>query len=358
MTILSVGLTQQGTSLSGDGDSTRQKRSYSANYIVKTDSATNSVKEIEAHFRRTATLPWYGRSWKWTGTNGNDSDPESICKKLSIQHKPQSEGIFDVSAEFEPIDGNEKDKERPDNGDGDKTRDPLDWREQVSVNYTQITVPVMLATYRGATTGQFGNDPHPGTNFLIDGRTYTPCNSALVPFDPLPEMEIDIKVLRFTRNIPDFDSNLYDPWIGTVNSDAVNINKLNLKFKCSFSPLSARIKSISGTSEYQNGVSFYRREIEIWVHPNGWRGRLADMGFTGRQAAGDRGYVSPGELDPLNNINPMPQQVILKDKEDYPFTQPQLLDGNGQALVAGAQHVWLNWSYYLERPWAQIVPAF
>jgi hypothetical protein len=355
--ILSVDLTQQGASLSGDGDGTRQKRSYSANYIVKTDDPTTSTKAIEKHFKNNPPLPWYGRSWKWTGTAGNDSDPDSICKKFTVSHEPQSAGIFKVVAEFEPIDGDDKDKEKPSNSDsGDSSRDPLEWREQVSESTTQITIPVMFAIFRGFTSGQFGNDPYRGTNLMQVGRTYIPQASNLIPFDPLPEMELDIKVIRFTKNVPDWDSNAYDPWRSTVNEDAVVINKPNLKYRCGFSPYSARLKSISAQSDFQNGVSFFRREVEIWVNPNGWRGKLADMGMLCRpNDAADEGFVSPGDI--INNPG-LIEQVVLKDGDDYPASQPIPLNGYGKPRRVGEPDVYSNWSYYLERPWAPIANDF
>lgn len=357
MSITSVDLTQEGTSLSGQGTKDGFiNRNYTSHYRVKTTDPTTAVTDIERHFRITTSLPWYGRIWRWSSSAGNATDPYSICKKLDISHIPQSEGIFKVEANFEPID-TEDQKEKPDNDKGDKDPDPTKWREQVSVSYTQITVPVMFATFCGFTSGKFGNDPYVGTNALRVGRTYIPCNSALIPYDPLPECEVDIKVIRFTKNVPEFDSNRYDPWIGTVNADEVRIDKPQLKFKVKFSPLLGRIKQIGATSDFQNGVTFFRRELEIWVNPNGWRGRLADLGFAGRAQPGDVGFVSPGDLE----HNPgRVEQVLFKDKDQFPMTSPVPLDGFGRPLRTDKtdEQVWTNWSYYLEQPWQPVVAEF
>lgn len=359
MTILSVGLTQQGTSLSGNGDETRQQRTYSANYIVKTDDPTTSTKAIEKHFKQTPSLAWYGRPWKWTGTNGNDSDPESICKKLSISHKPQSEGVFEVTADYEPKDGDEKDKEKPSNSaDGDKTRDPLEWRESMSISYTQVTEPVMWAIFRGFTTGANGDMVAPGIAALQIGGTYIPQNSALVPYDPLPEREINITVIRLTKNVAPFNGNQFDNWIGTVNTDNIQILKPFLGMFINVPAFKGRLKQVSAQSDFQNGVPFVRREMEIWVHPKGWRGRLADMGHSALATqAADAGFVSPGDL--INTPGRV-EQITLKDKDDYPATAPVPLDGFGRPLRSdkATQNVWTNWSYYEEKPWAQIVADF
>lgn len=363
MTITSVSLTQEGTGLTAAGkEGEFVKRTYNAHYRVITDDPTTSPAVVEDFFRNHPSyngspLPWFGRSWKWTSTtSGSDSDPSSICKKIDVGHIPGSAGIFKVEATFEPIDG-EDNKEKPDNDKGDNTDDPLNWREQVSVNYTQITVPVWFATFRGFSTGFGGNTDMAGTNLMQIGRSYVPMNSALVPYDPLPEMELDIKVIRFTRNIAEFDSNNYDPWIGTVNSDAVVINKPNLKFKVQFGPLVARMKSISATSDFQNGVSFFRREVEIWVNPNGWRGRLLDQGFASRLSNTDDGFVSPGDLE---NQPWLVEQRLMKDQDDYPMTSPMPLDGFGRVLRTDQANnqVWTNWSWYDEKAWQPVAAQF
>lgn len=358
MTIESVDLTQEGTSLSGQGTKTGFiNRNYTAHYRVKTDDATTAVLAIEKHFQNTKSLPWYGRIWRWSSDAGNATDATSICKKIDISHIPQSEGIFKVEANFEPVDI-DGDKEKPNNDNGDKDPDPLQWREQVSVSYTQISMPAMWAVFHGFTTGPFANDPWVGTNALRIGRTYIPQNSALVPYDPLPEFELDIKVLRFVRNVPAFNSNDYDPWISTVNSDAVQIIKPHLNFQVQFSPLVARMKSINAQSDFQNGVTFFRREVEIWVHPNGWRGKLADVGFASRALnAADDGFISPGDLE--NNPGRV-EQILMKDKDQYPMTSPVALNGFGVPLRTDKndRQIWGNWQYYDEREWQPVVAQF
>lgn len=361
MTITSVELTQEGTSLSGQGRKDGFiNRNYNAHYRVITTDPTTAALAIEAYFKRTTALPWYGRVWRWSSSAGNAIDATSICKKIEISHVPSSAGIFKVEALFEPVD-EEDQKEKPDNEDGDKDPDPLKWREQVSVSYTQVTEPVMSAIFHGFSRGsRFERQQNEvrGTNALQRGKWYIPQNSALVPYDPLPEMEIDILVMRFVKNVPSWNTNIYQAWISTVNKDLVNINKPQLKFFAQIDPLMGRIKQIGAQSDFQNGVTFFRREIEIWVHPNGWRGRLADMGFAGRpKDATDDGFVSPGDLE----HNPgRVEQVLLKDGAGYPMTSPISLDGFGRPLRTDKpdEQVWTNWQYYNEREWQPIAAQF
>lgn len=359
MTITSVDLTQEGARLSGDGDGSKApKRKYVAHYRVITDDPTTSPKAIETHFKTTTTLPWYGRPWKWTGATSTDRDPDSICKGIEVAHIPQSAGIFKVEASYEPVDGDDKDKEKPDNNNGDSTKDPLLWRDQLSISYTQITLPVMHAVFRGFTTGDLADEKFKGTNLLQVGKTYIPQNSALIPYVPLPEMEIDLKVIRITRNVASFDSNRYDPWISTVNTDPVNIIRRHLGMAVSIDPFCGRLKQISAQSDFQNGVAFVRREVEIWVNPRGWRGKLADMGRAGRpKQAGQTGFVSPGDLinKPLRT-----EQGAFKDQEDYPLGVDIPLDGFGAPKRSDnpATNIWTNWSYYDERAWAPIAAEF
>jgi len=357
VSITSVSLTQEGTSLAATGnDGELIKRVYTAHYRVITDNATTSSKSIEKHFKDTPTLPWFGRTWKWTGANGaaNDRDPESICKKIEVSHQPGSEGIFKVEATYEPVSGKTP-KENPDNGDGDDTDDPLEWREQMTISYTQITEAVNWAIFHGFTTGQFANELFAGTNGLKRGLSYIPQNSALVPYDPLPEKEIDLKIIRMVKNIPFFDSNLYDPWISSVNTDPVHFLKRHLGMIVSVEPFQGRLKNINASSDFQNGKPFVRREIEIWVNPNGWRGRLPDIGHAAKpRDANDTGFVSPGDL-----INKPAQSevVTIRDVNEYPMTAPLKLDGFGRVLLTTNPHraVWTNWQYYDERQWTGTV---
>lgn len=354
MTISSVELKQEGTSLSGSGDDQDGlKRNYTANYRVVTDDPTTSPKAIEAHFKATTSLPWYGRSWKWNGAT-NDSDSEAICKKLEISHRPKSGGVFDVEATFEPKDGSEPNKEKPSNSpDGELTDDPLGWREQLTITYTQITEPVMWARFMGFTTGVNGNDPYRGLNAMQIGALMCPQGSNLVPFNPLPEKEIDLKVIRMTKNVPNFDSNAADRWVSSVNTDLVDFSRPNLGIALKVFPLTGRLKQIGATSEFQNGRAFVRREIEIWVHPRGWRGRLADMGLLTKPLdPADAGFVSPGDI--LNRKPNRVEQTVPKDADDYPIGEPILLDGFGRPLRSNNPHrtIWSNWQYYDEKQWA------
>jgi hypothetical protein len=356
MTISSVALTQEGTALAATGtDGEQVKRIYTAHYRVITDNSTTSTKSIEKHFKTTTTLPWFGRSWKWTGENGaaNDNDTEAICKKIEVSHQPGSSGIFKVEATFEPRDS-DKQKEKPDDGDGDDTTDPLEWRQEMSISYSQITVPVMWAIFHGFTTGDRADVLIEGRRALQRGLTYIPQNSALVPYDPLPEMEIDLKVIRMVRNIPKFQSWDYDPWISSVNTDPVHIIKQHLGMWVSIEPYQGRIKGVSGSTAIENGKPFVRREVEIWVNPNGWRGRLADIGHAVQPEAEDTGFVSPGDLI---NKPAQAEQVTVRDVNEYPMTAPIKLDGFGRALRTADPHVsvWTNWQYYDERQWTGTV---
>lgn len=359
MTISSVELTQEGSSLVSEGkDALRIHRNYSSQYRVLTDDPTTSTAIIEDYFRTHNSLPWHGRAWKWTSsTAGNDSDPDSICKKIEVSHQAKSTGVFTVVCSFEPLDGGKQDTEKPDNENGDNVVDPLLWREQMSINYTQVSMPVMLAIFHGFTTGAMGDEEMHGTKDLLRGKTYVPQNSALVPYDPLPEKEIDIKVIRLTRNIAKFDSNLYDPWISTVNTDPVHIIRRQLGMFVSIDPFQGRMKAINAQSDFQNGVSFVRREVEIWVNPLGWRGRLADMGDCAKLKETDTGFVSPGDI--LNKPNQSEQKQNV-DGDGYPSMAPKLLDGFGRLLRTSdsSKNVWTNWQYYDERPWADVVRQF
>lgn len=357
-----IDLTQEGSSLSGSGkEGAFVNRSYNSQYRVLTQDATVSAKLIEDHFRRTTSLPWYGRAWKWAQGTNTDKDIESICVSIDVKHEPQSTGKFMVECKFEPK-NDKTEKEKPDNSDdGDDTNDPLAWRDQVNITYVQQSFPATKGIFRGFTQGSpflgQNDKPFAGTNKLRLGLTYVPCGSNLVPYDPLPEIEEQIKVIRFVRNIPEWDSAWSDPWIGIVNADAVTIIKKPIGFKVVIPALKGRIVSINGSSEFENGKSFWRREIEVHVHPRGWRGRYPDMGLVALPKDTDDGWVSPGDL--INKPR-QTEQISMKDDEGTPTPSPLLLDGFGRPLRVQDidRTVWTNWQFYEELLWQPVANNF
>lgn len=350
MAITSVGISQRGGSLDGSGsDPGTVQRNYSIPFIVKTDDATTgdrtSPLAVEQHFRITPTLPFYGRAWKWTfGSGATAVDVQSRCSGLHVEYREKSEGVFDVTADFKPDDGQSKQVEFD-------PEDPSTWPESVESTSTQISVPAEFGLFRGF-------DP-PGIQnpFLKPNNVYPIVNSAFKPMDPLPERLIEIEIIRLQRYVLFLDEPTKS-FRGFINNDVLNIDKRFYGFHWTIPPFCGWIKHIGGVSEEIKGVQFVRREVEVWVNPERWWEKFLDRGLERRCVPGvDK--TRAGELISSSNttINPTrPIHEPIKDGEGIPITEPDLLNGNGQPLRDLAKPVWLYWQLKGDRacagfPW-------
>jgi hypothetical protein len=336
--IESVTLTQAGADLSGEGNDPQDvQRSYTDHYVVKTDAATTSPREVEDHFKRTTTLPYYGRSWKWQHANGGSTgkDAESICSKFEVEYRTRSSGVFDVTAGFTPKDSGSK-QQQPDLK-GEQTDDPNRWLEVIEVGGTQISIPAEAAIFRGFR-------PAVQNNKLEVGKEYPPCNSAMVPFDPPPEKLQDIEVIRLQKYVRSVDG--FGEWRGKINNDFFTIDKFaNYAFKRVFAPYAVWMKEAGGVSERINGLPWFLRTIELWVKSDTWFTEYVDRGVHRRVAIGDPdgngGVLSGSSSRITNQVRPLSE--VLKDEEGYPMTTPVLLNGNGQPLKDLTRPIWMKW---------------
>jgi hypothetical protein len=338
MAITDVTLTQEGTGLSGSGISIEKaRRSYTAHYRVTTDNPTTSPKAVEAYFRATKTLPYYGRKWSWSGENGaaNDKDVDAVCNKLDVSYQPKSGGLFTVEAGFEP----ESSDSRQQQGKDGMSDDPADWMETINIGYTQISVPVEKSVFEGF------NPPNIVNPKLIVGQEFPPCSSAMVPYDPPPEKQIHIKVVRLGKWVSDLND--IDPWQGVINDRDFTIDKMqSYNFKQVVPKWHGLIKHIGGHHEWINDDDWYRREIELWINPLGWVEEYLDKGLHRRAMAGDPKRNGTNETLSLTDINPGdPISEQLTDNKGYTLTSPVLLDGNGQPLQDLKNPVWLKWRH-------------
>jgi hypothetical protein len=347
MTIQEVKLTQEGGSLSGEGDRDGISRSYSLNYVVKTDDATHSPREIEQYFRNGtdntgARLPYYGRSWRWPY---GGSDVESLCVGIDADYRPKSGGYWDVKVEFKP--DPEDEQERRQSVDGEST-DPEEWLETVETSSTQISVPAEFGIFRGFDPPNIRND------YLVPGRVYPVVNSAMSPLVPQPDRIIEIEVIRLSKYVRRLDVEL--PFRGALNNDFFQINKQpDYAFIRQFAPYAVWVKRIDGVCERINGLPWVHREIELWVHPESWWEQLLDRGIHRRCAAGDPkqggGVISNANTSNLADPE-RPKNEVLTDDNGNIITQPQLLNGNGQPLENLTRPVWMKWQFQKDRPLA------
>lgn len=335
-----------GFSGSASGESSLSTQiSYDVHYLVTiSDLDTDLPQTVLTYFKNTAGLPWIGDSYAING----ERDPFSICKRITPQRTPKSYQ-YTVTVSYEPLNA-----EEPQNGtdkDGNATDDPLLFHDEINISYTQTSIPVELATFKGINLG--GVNGAPVRNLPINSVTI-PVNSALVPFDPGIEMELDIKIVQISRNLREFDGITANRYIGTVNSDAVNINKpFPYNYRDAWGPQTAKIKNISGTFMITNKIPHWRQTIEVHINPLGWRRQIVDRGLARRAIEGDPDGA--GGTISASDINPgVPKIKRVVDSDGYPIAEPVLFDGDGQPLAPGLPVIYLEYEIYQEIPFAGI----
>ena len=322
----------------------KAKRSYSAAWQVKCSDGFDTGAAIIEFFRRHRDLPYIGRAYSF----GGDRDPSSVCNALDCNLIQNSGGIWSITARYEPPEG--KDEDEGQDEDGNKSSDPLAWRDEIDVSYSQIAVPAEGAIFHGSNAGG-----RSGTEMRVRKKgQYGPIvNSAGVPFDPGIEEEINLKIVRFSRNVAEFDGDEANGWIGAVNTRQVRINKRAYRYKDSWGPLTARIKNIGGSFQVANGTAFWKKTIEVHVNPLGWRKFLVDRGTDRRQMPGDP--KGDGDFISYNDLKKGdPQHAKITGPDGYPITSPVLLDGEGQPLAADGEPVYLEYQLCFERSFAGI----
>lgn len=341
-------ITQKGPRAKGEGKVSGLERwTYGVTYQVEVDSVECPPKVVSDYFKRTSTLPWFGRKWKFNGT----SDAGAICSEIDVQYIEKSSVWFTVDCTFTPLEGDEPPDTRPEETEeGEPVEDPLRWRKEISITSSQSSFPVQEAIFRGF------DPPNIANPFLRVGMKTPPVNSAIVPFDPPPEFDRSFVILRVAKRWPAFDEQIDgDPWRDLVNNEPFFINWPIAKLKLRIPAFRGRIKAVNATSQFENNIQNWRVETEVWIHPISWREHLADLGTVRRKGIGDPdgagGIISVDDVDDPG----IPDHEQIKDGAGYPLMSPVLLDGNGQPIkLNGAGDrprkppVWLNYQFYKE----------
>lgn len=315
-------------------------RTHRITYKFICDDTDDAPKQIYDYCRTHSELPWIGRTFKY----GNGTDTDSLCNGVNPMYVDGSAGHWLVDFNFEPL-SEAIDQTAGITNEGKESNNPFDWRDEISVGFTQQSYVIERADFMGF----YGM---PNVNwFLRVGKSYPPCNSALVPYDPGLEEENQIKVIRITKMVPNYDGDKVNPWIGTVNSGHVLINKPLYKFKEQFGPYIGYIKNISAEYDIHDGIKFYRLTTELWLNPFGWRRIVADKGLNRRQAVGD--YKPDNtQIDQGDIVPGFAHRSVIKDLDDYPITEPVNFDGNGEPLDPRKDPVWMIWRTKVERNFA------
>jgi hypothetical protein len=260
--------------------------------------------------------------------------------------------MFSVTVNYEAIDGTDEEPKSNPTEDGKESQDPLEWLDEVEVSFTQIGIAAEFGTFHGfqSTEGNEANNP-----WMQIGDVMPISDSARVPYDPPIEKEKDIRVIRITRNVFDYDLGFFDQYQGAVNSDLVVIAKPLYRYVDVLQPLTARIRVIGGRFNVVNGKKFWQQSIEIHVDRDGWRRQLLDRGMQARRFVGDPGGpVSDSPLTNAEAASGFTRFVLNKDAAGGPIPAPLLFNGNGQPLTNGAAAFYGTWGIYRELPFTPL----
>lgn len=315
---------------------------YVAIFLVWTDTPMDQAKTIIDYFQYTPSLPPFESFYQY----GNDIDEESILTRISPERAENSALHWYVKCQYTPRD--KEDQARPGNDQGKLTRDPAEWIRSYTVSYTQISVPVWKATVRGGFKGVVGN------TFLPDGKETIPQNSALVPFEPGLEKDLDIRVVTTRMWKPKFEGDWWDPWIGVVNKSQYDISSPDwYGFTDSWKEGKARIKGVQAHAQFIPSQRRYWWEIEVvvYIHPLGWIYEVVDRGCAKLCKDGDPDG-NGGTYSATDFLEGQPRHEQNKDKDGTPISEPLLFNGEGAPLHQGAtigDAVWLKWQVYEEK---------
>jgi hypothetical protein len=302
--LVSVGLsgTAKGT------EASKVTTGYVATYRVKVSDPLDTPDIVLDYFRATSSLPWIGRHFKL----GTGFDASNICTSVVPQYIDRSGGWYDVACTFEDENlASGLSAGGPTTGetvDGKATTDPLKWHEGIEVSYTQYSAPVEQAIFRGF-------EPKVGGSIPRLNRLGAVVNSAGKPFDPPLEEEWELTVVRFTRRIPIYNGNDWNPLIGMVNNDHVVIHKPKYNFRIEFGPYIGKIHNIGATYERDNGIGFYLLTKELWLNPKGWRRLVLDQGIEELWKPGDT------------------RDGVDLSASDFPVATPGNFNGKGHLLT-------------------------
>ena len=346
-----------GTGEATGRDSTGNSRSFEAVYQLTSDSELDGPNTALNYFESTTGLPWYGDPYQV----GNDQFADAVCVRIAPSRAGQS-NFFNVPVRWE----------EPGGGGGSEPEavsvdlqavSPLFWHDQIELTETYISVPIRAATFRGyyrphdlTSEDTSITNPH-----LNSGTGYRGpiVNSAVDPYDPEPEGEIPIEVLRITRNVWPWNDGLAKTFRNTVNNAAVTISKPDYGFEKIIDPFCGRIVSMGGAFEVdlEYRVKYYRMTIEVHINPLGWRLVMIDKGLRRKALVGDE--TETGVTINANTVNSkVPPLTHIKDPSGEKVYGPVLLDGTGKPAVGAgslpAKPVLHKWEHYTEITWEGI----
>lgn len=291
--------------------------------------------DVYAYLRSSSALPYHGRAFQ------HETFRDAAAQCVSIEPEPAagSQNAWDVRAVYEST--KPPKQEQPDSQKGDATEDPFRWRRECNVSWSQTSIAVEKATFRGFSRPV-------ASRFLQPGRVGPMVNSALAPLDVQHLAELDTQTISISKYVPEWNNQTAQFWIGAVNKADFDFQLRELKGKFSFDAYTLKVRNFGATSDFINGKTAWKQTIELSYNPLGWRLSVLDSGFGPRQAVGDRkqGATSNSTKVTATDVAKYGAVGAFVDANGNPSAMPRLLDGDGQELSAGREPVFLIYQIY------------
>lgn len=317
---------------------------YQVEYTFKTSSAADGPEVILRYCQPSGdSRPFLGKEYR----QGNDSDPNSICTKISApQREKLNPRLWKATATFSPKsqDSGEQAKAQPGQDGVTPTTDPTQWLPKLSIKSTQISIPVEEAIYLKGFVGSAAAVCPPNTKGCVT-------NSAFIEYNPPLERELTMRIYTFTQYFGAWLGLFYEQYDDAINdADVVFAGNL-LNFSSTWKKYTARIKNFDGSLQYINGMKVWERMVEVHVNPLGWDRHIVDRGLLRRadprlgDPDGHGGIMSTGDTLPKG----VPPVRHILDENDMPITEPVLFNGDGQPLAnpSPGTAVYLDYRVYL-----------
>lgn len=318
---------------------------YQVEYTFKTDSAADGPEVILRYCVPSGgsdPRPYLGKEYR----QGNDSDPNSICTKISAPQREKSNPrLWKATGTFTPKTQGSGEQAKAQPGEnGVQTTDPTLWLPGLSIKSTQINIPVEEAIYLKGFKGAAAAVCPPNTKGCVT-------NSAFVEYNPGLERELTMKIYTFTQYFGAWLGPSWDLYEDAINAAQVVFAGNKLNFSSTWEQYKARIKNFDGSLRYINGFKVWERNVEIHVNPLGWDRHIVDRGLLRR--ADPRLGDPDGHGGTFSSSDRLPKGVPpvrhIMDENDIPITEPVLFDGDGQPLEdpSPGKAVYLDYRVYM-----------
>jgi hypothetical protein len=342
----------QGTAAGDSSDSVT--RTFSVIWQVVSDNPLDEAKVVQDYFETTVGLPWIGDPYQF----GNGQHATALCTAVNPVREGMS-NVFNVTVEYaEPGSGGGGESQADVDVVEFQRQPPLLRHDLIETGTMYITIPVREATFRGYfRPGSSTPDTTINNSWLNTGTGYRGpvINSAIDPYDPEPEAEIPIDIIRITRNVWPWNDALATTYKNTVNNADVTISKPDYGYTKIIKAFQGRIIDITGSFEIdlEYRQRYWRSTIEVHVNPLGWRLTMIDKGLRRRAKSGDTTDTGVS-ISSSTASTTGPQLTHIRDAAGEMITTPVLFDGNGKPLTSGTNPVLMKWEHYTEITWEGI----